>query len=165
MKACLLPLGLAGFRLLLVVAGLRRRAVAVVVRRCAGVRPYLKENVMSVIEVHAEVFSISSKFVGRVIGRVTEAVVEEMNRLIRCVTEFGVNGPLQVPLRRVHTVLSSDVGCVVLHCVSLRFLPRVLHYVSMHCMSLQLLLHCVSLQFLLRTAALCPAAVFPAESR
>ena len=51
---------------------------------------------MSMIEVHAEVFSISPKFVGRVMAKVTEAVVEEVTRLIHCVDAFGANGALQV---------------------------------------------------------------------
>ncbi|KAK7114741.1 exocyst complex component 2-like [Littorina saxatilis] len=63
-----------------------------------GVRSYLKENLMSMIEVHAEVFSISPKFVGRVMGKVTEAVVEEVTRLIHCVDIFGANGALQARL-------------------------------------------------------------------
>ena len=65
-----------------------------------GVRSYLKENLMSMIEVHAEVFSISPKFVARVMGKVTEAVVEEVTRLILCVDAFGANGALQVKLRK-----------------------------------------------------------------
>lgn len=63
-----------------------------------GVRNYLKENLMSMIEVHAEVFSISPKFVGRVMEKVTEAVVEEVTRLIHCVDVFGANGALQARL-------------------------------------------------------------------
>ena len=51
---------------------------------------------MSMIEVHAEVFSISPKFVGRVMGKVTEAVVEEVTRLIHCVDAFSAHGVLQV---------------------------------------------------------------------
>lgn len=53
---------------------------------------------MSMIEVHAEVFSISPKFVSRVMGKVTEAVVEEMTRLIQCVDAFGAHGTLQARL-------------------------------------------------------------------
>lgn len=64
----------------------------------SGVRSYLKENLMSMIEVHAEVFSISPKFVGRVMGKVTEAVVEEVTRLIHCADGFGANGALQARL-------------------------------------------------------------------
>lgn len=63
-----------------------------------GVRSYLKENLMSMIEVHAEVFSISPKFVSRVMGKVTEAVVEEMTRLIQCADGFGANSALQARL-------------------------------------------------------------------
>ncbi|PVD20477.1 hypothetical protein C0Q70_18633 [Pomacea canaliculata] len=63
-----------------------------------GVRNYLKENLMSMIEVHAEVFSISPMFVSRVMSKVTEAVVEEVTRLIHCVDSFGAHGAVQACL-------------------------------------------------------------------
>ncbi|KAL8560897.1 hypothetical protein ACOMHN_059081 [Nucella lapillus] len=63
-----------------------------------GVRSYLKENLMSMIEVHAEVFGISPKFVGRVMEKVTEAVVEEVTRLMHCADVFGAHGALQARL-------------------------------------------------------------------
>ncbi|KAK3764200.1 hypothetical protein RRG08_044127 [Elysia crispata] len=63
-----------------------------------GVRNYLKEIIMSLIEVHSEVFSISPKFVMRVMQKITEAVCEELCRLVQCVTEFNAGGAIQAQL-------------------------------------------------------------------
>lgn len=60
------------------------------------VRNYLKEVIMGMIEVHAEVYSISPSFINRVMTKIVDAVVEEISRLIQCVPEFGTNGMLQV---------------------------------------------------------------------
>ncbi|XP_041376144.1 exocyst complex component 2-like isoform X2 [Gigantopelta aegis] len=62
------------------------------------VRSYLKEMLMGMIEVHAEVFSIFPKFVSRVMGRVIEAVCDEMTRLIQCSDGFNNNGAIQAHL-------------------------------------------------------------------
>ncbi|XP_005101772.1 exocyst complex component 2 [Aplysia californica] len=64
----------------------------------SGVRNYLKEIIMSVIEVHAEVYSISPKFVLRVMRKITESVCEEMCRLIQCVPDFNASGAIQARL-------------------------------------------------------------------
>lgn len=63
-----------------------------------GVRNYLKEVIMRMIEVHAEVFAVSPVFVTRVMSKVIEAVTEELSRLIQCVTEFSTYGTLQAYL-------------------------------------------------------------------
>ncbi|XP_059170244.1 exocyst complex component 2-like [Physella acuta] len=63
-----------------------------------GVRNYLKEIIMSLTEVHAEVYSISPRFVMRVMKKITEAVCEEVSRLIQCVTEFNACGAIQARL-------------------------------------------------------------------
>lgn len=63
-----------------------------------GVRNYLKEVIMQMIEVHAEVFAVSPAFVTRVTKNVIEAVSEEMSRLVECITEFSPNGVLQARL-------------------------------------------------------------------
>ncbi|KAL5021978.1 hypothetical protein ScPMuIL_001133 [Solemya velum] len=63
-----------------------------------GVRNYLKEVIMGMIEVHAEVFSISPAFVPRVMSMIVEAVAEEMSRLIQCATAFSTHGMLQARL-------------------------------------------------------------------
>ncbi|MBN3309213.1 EXOC2 protein, partial [Amia calva] len=65
-----------------------------------GVRNYLKEALVNIITVHAEVFTVSKELVPRVLSRIVEAVSEEMSRLMQCVSSFSKNGALQV--RRPH---------------------------------------------------------------
>uniref|UniRef100_A0A8C2K543 Exocyst complex component 2 n=1 Tax=Cyprinus carpio TaxID=7962 RepID=A0A8C2K543_CYPCA len=62
-----------------------------------GVRSYLKEALVSIISVHAEV-RFSKELVSRVISKITEAVAEEMSRLMQCVSSFSKNGALQARL-------------------------------------------------------------------
>lgn len=64
----------------------------------SGVRNYLKEVIMRLIEVHAEVYSISPNFIPRVMTKIVDAVVDEVSRLTQCVTAFGPNGALQARL-------------------------------------------------------------------
>ncbi|NXJ37551.1 EXOC2 protein, partial [Ciconia maguari] len=64
----------------------------------AGVRNYLKEALVNIIAVHAEVFTISKDLVPRVMSRVIEAVSEELSRLMQCVSSFSKNGALQARL-------------------------------------------------------------------
>ncbi|KAM6374240.1 exocyst complex component 2 isoform 2-T4 [Alca torda] len=64
----------------------------------AGVRNYLKEALVNIIAVHAEVFTISKDLVPRVMSRVVEAVSEELSRLMQCVSSFSKNGALQARL-------------------------------------------------------------------
>lgn len=61
-----------------------------------GVRNYLKEALVNIIAVHAEVFTVSKELVPRVLSRVVEAVSEELSRLMQCVAFFSNNGALQV---------------------------------------------------------------------
>ncbi|XP_041040472.1 exocyst complex component 2 [Carcharodon carcharias] len=63
-----------------------------------GVRTYLKEALVNIIAVHAEVFTISKDLVPRVLSRIIEAVIEEMSRLMQCVSSFSRNGALQARL-------------------------------------------------------------------
>ncbi|KAG8571576.1 hypothetical protein GDO81_011706 [Engystomops pustulosus] len=63
-----------------------------------GVRNYLKEALVSMIAVHAEVFSISKQLVPQVMSRVVEAVGEELCRLMQCVSSFSRHGALQARL-------------------------------------------------------------------
>ncbi|KAK0062725.1 exocyst complex component 2 [Biomphalaria pfeifferi] len=63
-----------------------------------GVRKYLKDIVMSLIEVHAEVYGIFPKFVMRVMKKITESVCEELSRLIQCVPDFNAGGAIQARL-------------------------------------------------------------------
>ncbi|ESO82768.1 hypothetical protein LOTGIDRAFT_108931 [Lottia gigantea] len=67
-------------------------------KHITGVRSYLKEVIISIIEVHAEVFSISPAFITRVMMKVMEAVCEEISRIIQCVTAFGTIGAIQAKL-------------------------------------------------------------------
>ncbi|XP_047932064.1 exocyst complex component 2 isoform X2 [Anser cygnoides] len=64
----------------------------------AGVRNYLKEALVNIIAVHAEVFTISKDLVPRVMSRIVEAVSEELSRLMQCVSSFSRNGALQARL-------------------------------------------------------------------
>ncbi|KFV69853.1 Exocyst complex component 2 [Dryobates pubescens] len=64
----------------------------------AGVRNYLKEALVNIIAVHAEVFTVSKDLVPRVMSRVVEAVSEELSRLMQCVSSFSKNGALQARL-------------------------------------------------------------------
>ncbi|XP_019398041.1 PREDICTED: exocyst complex component 2 [Crocodylus porosus] len=63
-----------------------------------GVRNYLKEALVNIIAVHAEVFTISKELVPRVLFRIVEAVSEELSRLMQCVSSFSKNGALQARL-------------------------------------------------------------------
>ncbi|XP_078283534.1 exocyst complex component 2 isoform X1 [Rhinoraja longicauda] len=63
-----------------------------------GVRTYLKEALVNIIAVHAEVFTISKDLVPRVLSQIIEAVAEEMSRLMQCVSSFSKNGALQAKL-------------------------------------------------------------------
>uniref|UniRef100_A0A2R9AA65 Exocyst complex component 2 n=1 Tax=Pan paniscus TaxID=9597 RepID=A0A2R9AA65_PANPA len=63
-----------------------------------GVRNYLKEALVNIIAVHAEVFTISKELVPRVLSKVIEAVSEELSRLMQCVSSFSKNGALQARL-------------------------------------------------------------------
>ncbi|XP_048748841.2 exocyst complex component 2-like isoform X2 [Ostrea edulis] len=67
-------------------------------KKPTGVRNYIKEMIMKMIEVHAEVFAVSPVFVTRVTQKVIEAVSEELTRLIQCVTEHGPYSPAQARL-------------------------------------------------------------------
>uniref|UniRef100_A0A671NMW0 Exocyst complex component 2 n=1 Tax=Sinocyclocheilus anshuiensis TaxID=1608454 RepID=A0A671NMW0_9TELE len=63
-----------------------------------GARSYLKEALVSIISVHAEVFTVSKELVPRVLSKIIEAVAEEMSRLMQCVSSFSKNGALQARL-------------------------------------------------------------------
>ncbi|XP_078337720.1 exocyst complex component 2-like isoform X2 [Crassostrea virginica] len=67
-------------------------------KKPTGVRNYIKEMIMRIIEVHAEVFAVSPVFVTRVTQKVIEAVSEELTRLVQCVTEHGPYSPIQARL-------------------------------------------------------------------
>ncbi|KAI3368457.1 hypothetical protein L3Q82_025470 [Scortum barcoo] len=69
--------------------------------RCTpGVRNYLKEALVNIITVHAEVFTVSKDLVPRVLSRIVESVADEMCVLclMQCVSSFSKNGALQARL-------------------------------------------------------------------
>uniref|UniRef100_A0A8C7SWV4 Exocyst complex component 2 n=1 Tax=Oncorhynchus mykiss TaxID=8022 RepID=A0A8C7SWV4_ONCMY len=68
-----------------------------------GVRNYLKEALVNIITVHAEVFTVSKELVPRVLTRIVDGVAEEMSRLMQCVSSFSMNGAIQVHHTRTHT--------------------------------------------------------------
>ncbi|KAF7246054.1 Exocyst complex component 2 [Varanus komodoensis] len=68
------------------------------VTEAVGVRNYLKEALVHIIAVHAEVFTISKELVQRVLSRIVEAVAEELSRLMQCDLSFSRNGALQARL-------------------------------------------------------------------
>lgn len=63
-----------------------------------GVRNYLKEALVNIITVHAEVFTVSKDLVPRVLSKIIESVADEMCRLMQCVSSFSKNGALQARL-------------------------------------------------------------------
>lgn len=63
-----------------------------------GVSAYVKDIVMNMIAVHAEVFSVSPPFVEKVMTRIVEAVIEELSRLFQCVGIFLQDGNIQATL-------------------------------------------------------------------
>ncbi|XP_058493724.1 exocyst complex component 2 isoform X1 [Solea solea] len=63
-----------------------------------GVRNYLKEALVNIITVHAEVFAVSKDLVSQVLSTIVESVSEEMCRLMQCVSFFSKNGALQARL-------------------------------------------------------------------
>ncbi|XP_077389524.1 exocyst complex component 2 [Festucalex cinctus] len=64
----------------------------------AGVRSYLKEALVNIIAVHAEVFTISKDLVPCVLSKILATVADEMCRLMQCVASFSKNGALQARL-------------------------------------------------------------------
>uniref|UniRef100_A0A7N6BPI8 Exocyst complex component 2 n=1 Tax=Anabas testudineus TaxID=64144 RepID=A0A7N6BPI8_ANATE len=59
---------------------------------------YLKEALVNIITVHAEVFTVSKDLVPRVLSKIVESVADEMCRLMQCVSSFSKNGALQARL-------------------------------------------------------------------
>ncbi|XP_049577973.1 exocyst complex component 2 isoform X1 [Syngnathus scovelli] len=63
-----------------------------------AVRSYLKEALVNIIAVHAEVFTISKDLVACVLSKILATVADEMCRLMQCVSNFSKNGALQARL-------------------------------------------------------------------
>ncbi|XP_074644700.1 exocyst complex component 2-like [Tubulanus polymorphus] len=66
-----------------------------------GVRTYIKQALLGLISVHAEVYAISPGFVPRVMYKVVQAVCEELLRLVQCVTAFSNYGAIQARLELI----------------------------------------------------------------
>ncbi|KAK8724030.1 hypothetical protein OTU49_011406 [Cherax quadricarinatus] len=66
------------------------------------VRTYVKEILINITHVHAEVVGVWPGLVGGLVGRVVEGVGEEMSRLIACVGKWSKYGILQA-----HTDLAA----------------------------------------------------------
>lgn len=71
------------------------------------VRTYVKEILINITHVHAEVVGVWPGLVGGLVGRVVDGVGEEMSRLIACVSQWSKCGALQahVDLAALTTVL------------------------------------------------------------
>ncbi|XP_077450841.1 exocyst complex component 2 [Stigmatopora argus] len=63
-----------------------------------GVRSYLKEALVNIITVHAEVFTISKDLVPCILSKILATVADEMCRLMQCVSSFSKNGTMQARL-------------------------------------------------------------------
>lgn len=63
-----------------------------------GVRAYVKEILLNMITVNAEVSAVNPKFVTRVLVKIADAVTEEIARLFSCVTAYSKHGILQAQL-------------------------------------------------------------------
>lgn len=102
-----------------------------------GVRNYLKEALVNIITVHAEVrshlscifihtqpcdnllisvslqvFTVSKDLVPRVLSKIVESVADEMCRLMQCVSTFSKNGALQVQCN-THAHTKATRGAVL----------------------------------------------------
>uniref|UniRef100_A0A3P8ZC02 Exocyst complex component 2 n=1 Tax=Esox lucius TaxID=8010 RepID=A0A3P8ZC02_ESOLU len=78
-----------------------------------GVRNYLKEALVNIITVHAEVFTVCKELVPRVLTRIVDGVAEEMSRLMQCVSSFSKNGAIQARLEI--NALRDAVSSYLLH--------------------------------------------------
>ncbi|KAL1434125.1 hypothetical protein MTO96_011776 [Rhipicephalus appendiculatus] len=63
-----------------------------------GVSPYIKEVLMNLIEVHAEVYTISPPLVGRIMTPLAQSVAEEIARIYECTEKFTKYGNMQATL-------------------------------------------------------------------
>ncbi|KAG0730531.1 Exocyst complex component 2 [Chionoecetes opilio] len=71
-------------------------------RAPSEVRTYVKEILINITHVHAEVVRVWPGLVGGLVGRVVEGVGEEMARLMACISQWSHNGALQA-----HTDLAA----------------------------------------------------------
>jgi exocyst complex component 2 len=62
------------------------------------VRGYVKDTLLKLVRVHAEVYSVVPIFVVRILSKIIEAMVAEVTRVLQCVPGFGENGAMQARL-------------------------------------------------------------------
>lgn len=76
------------------------------------VRTYVKEILINIAHVHAEVVGVWPGLVSGLVGRVVEGVGEEMSRLITCISHWSKYGGLQahIDLRALATVLQNHMS-------------------------------------------------------
>ncbi|KAK4306275.1 hypothetical protein Pmani_021897 [Petrolisthes manimaculis] len=76
------------------------------------VRTYVKEILVNITHVHAEVVGVWPGLVGGLVGRVVEGVGEEMSRLMACVSQWSKWGGVQaqVDLTALTTVLQTHIS-------------------------------------------------------
>lgn len=70
-------------------------------KRCLepiGVSPYIKDILLDLIEVHAEVYNISPPLVGRIMTPLAQSVAEEIARIYDCIGKFTRYGNMQATL-------------------------------------------------------------------
>lgn len=70
-------------------------------RKCVepvGVSSYIKEILMSMIEVHAEVYAISPPLVSQIMTPLAQNVAEEISRIYECTEKFTKHGNMQATL-------------------------------------------------------------------
>jgi len=63
-----------------------------------GVRAFVIEALMAMIQVIEEVSNVNPLFVSKVMGKIVENLAEELARIMQCITHFSTNGALQARL-------------------------------------------------------------------
>lgn len=63
-----------------------------------GVSLYIKQTIMDMIAIHAEVFAVSPPLVNKILTKVVEAVVKELSRLYECVDSYEGNANIQATI-------------------------------------------------------------------
>lgn len=81
-------------------------------REPSEVRTYVKEILINITHVHAEVVRVWPGIVGQFVGRVVEGVGEEMARLMACVSQWSPYGALQahIDLAALTSVLQAHIA-------------------------------------------------------
>jgi len=72
-----------------------------------GVRPYLREVIMSLVVIHDQVSAISTNFVSRIFQKIGSMLADEVQRIFACYSKFSDKGALQAYLE-----VSVFEGCL-----------------------------------------------------